>query len=178
MINPISNKPMTKKLIPPKLLDFKKEHPFASIKESSMRAPGGDKSEKDRVFKYGQMVLDMKDSGQTTKQTEKESSFMWMETFTKVTGRMTKLLVLALIIITMVPSTLENGLMIYNTEKVWKRGLMGASTKDNITWVKKMGKASISGKMAASTMVIGSIIKLQVLEDISGQMAEDMKANG
>ena len=178
MTNPISNKPMTKKPIHLKPSDSKREHPFASTKVSSMRGHGGDRSEKDKVFKYGQMVLGIRDNGQMTRQTGKESSFMWMETSTRVTGRMTRLRALGLIITIMVQSISENGLTIFNTEKALKRGLTVANTKDSTIWEKKMGEESISGRMAASMMEIGSKTKLQGLGYIFGQMGEDMRVSG
>lgn len=96
---------MTKKPTPPNLPPLKREHLFASTRESSTKAPGEDKFEKARAFKYGQMVPDMKDSGQTTRQTERASSFTWMGTSTKGNGRTIRHLVSVLITITMVQST-------------------------------------------------------------------------
>lgn len=53
----------------------------------------------------------------------------------------------------------ENGLMIINTVKVFKHGLMVAVMKETINRVKNMDKESIHGKMVAIIMEIGSTIK-------------------
>ena len=48
--------------------------------------------DKDQVFKSGLIMLNMRENGEKTKQTEEESFGMPMEIFMKVNGKMTKLM--------------------------------------------------------------------------------------
>lgn len=49
------------------------------------------------MFKFGQIMLSMKENGGKTKLMEEENSGMLMETSTKVNGRTTKLMVMEFI---------------------------------------------------------------------------------
>ena len=112
------------------------------------------------------------------RQMEVANSFMLMEIFMKVNGKMTKRQEKAYIIIVMEPNTMDNGLMIFSMVKVSKHGLMVVSMKVGIQWVRRVGRENIHGKMVVFMMVIGLITRLQEKECIYGLMVDNMKANG
>ena len=87
----------------------KKNHLFDLIKVLSMKVAGEDKCDKDKEFKFGQMVQGIKDNLWMIKQMEKESLFMLMVMFMKETGQMIKHPVLEFITIIMEQSIKDNG---------------------------------------------------------------------
>lgn len=70
------------------------------------------------MFKFGQMVLSIKDFGKITKLMVKVFFGMFMGTSTKVIGREIKPMVMVNILIVMEQPTRVTGEMIYNTDEV------------------------------------------------------------
>ena len=71
-------------------------------------------------------------------------------------------------IISMVPCTKVTGVMISNTVKEKKAGLMALSTKDFIWLVRNMEWVFTAGTTAVNIMENGSRIKLKDSEPIAG----------
>lgn len=84
---------------------------------------------------------------------------MWMVIFMMAIGRKIKHRDMELIFIIMGRGIKVNGLMIINMGKDWKLGLMAVAIKALINKARKMEKANIHGRMAASIMALGSTIK-------------------
>ena len=89
----------------------------------------------EEVFKYGQMVQDMMASGNMILHKDMEDSFMLREMCMKGSGRMTKLMALESIHITMGIDTLATGRRTNNTAKVLKSGLTILNMMDFISSV-------------------------------------------
>jgi hypothetical protein len=106
-------------------------------------------------YRFGQMEPDMKDTGSITKLIQRESSYMLMETFTKVNGKKIKPMVLVFIYILMEPCIKAIGKMIIRMVMVCKHGSIIANTKDCIKMVKKMEKGTTYGLMEAIIKEIG-----------------------
>ena len=83
------------------------------------------------------MDLVTKENGETEKQTDMENYIMLMETFTKESGLMIKLIVLGHTLMQMELNTLGSGKMTNNMDKDLKRGLMEQFMMDNILKEKK-----------------------------------------
>ena len=79
--------------------------------------------------KFGLMEPNMRVNGSSTRQTGKESSGTPMGTSSKVTGRMTRLMVSESISMSTVQDTRDSGKMTYKMAGVSKAGLMAANTK-------------------------------------------------
>lgn len=62
------------------------------IMEQFTKASGKMETDKDLEFKYGQMELNMKDTGKTTRHLEEESFGMLMETYMMENGMKIKLM--------------------------------------------------------------------------------------
>jgi len=146
------------------------------------------------VFKFGKMVLNMKDIGVTIWQMEKVDLFIVMETFTRVNGLMTKHMAKEPIFIWMVRSTLANGLktssmatvlrhgqtvlvmkeitnMVRSMERAPLSGLTHQCSSVNSTIITSMGRAFTCGVTAVSTKVNGRIIKCMVKAALLGLTA-------
>ena len=107
------------------------------------------------VPKNGKMEPCMKDSGNLTKQMDKENSGTWMEIFLKVNGLMIKRMGTGYILIRMVRNIKDFGKMIFNMGKEKKHGWMALSTKANTKKEESMDGANISGKTNPSTKETG-----------------------
>ena len=75
-------------------------------------------------------------------------------------------------------SIMENGVVINNTAKVEKSGLMVRHTMETMQMDKKMGKVTLNGKMELLMKEILLRIILKVMEHISGQMGEHTPVSG
>ncbi len=109
MILLIFNKLMIKKQTLIMEILSKKNHLLDSIKVLFMKVVGEDKLDKDKEFKFGQMVQGMKDNLLMIKQMEKESLYMLMVIYIKEIGQMIKHQVLVFIIIIMEQNIKDNG---------------------------------------------------------------------
>ena len=125
-------------------------------------------SETATVSRNGQMAHSMMVTGKITELTVKESSFILMEIFTMEIGSTIKLMVTVCTIISMVPCTKVTGVMISNTAKEKKAGLMALSTKDFIWLVRNMEWVFTAGTTAVNIMENGSRIKSKDSEHIAG----------
>ena len=125
-------------------------------------------SETATVSRNGQMAHSMMVTGKITELTVKESSFILMEIFTTEIGLTIKLMVTVCTIISMVPCMKVTGVMISNTVKEKKAGLMAPSTKDFIWLVRNTEWVFTAGTTAVNIMENGSRIKLKDSEPIAG----------
>lgn len=87
-------------------------------------ANGKMKTDTVMVFKFGQMVQSMKAFGKITKLMERASFGMQTEMFLMANGKMIRLMVTEYTLMLMERSMKGSGLMIYNTEKDLRFGLM------------------------------------------------------
>jgi hypothetical protein len=87
----------------------------------------------EEVCKYGQMVQDMMDSGKMELLKDTEGWFMPRETYMKVNGWMTKLMVMVSTLTLMEASMKVNGLMISNMDLESKDGQMVLSMKEHMS---------------------------------------------
>ena len=87
----------------------------------------------EEVYKYGQMVQDMMDSGKMELLKDTEGWFMPRETYMKVNGWMTKLMVMVSTLTLMEASMKVNGLMISNMDLESKDGQMVLSMKEHMS---------------------------------------------
>ena len=85
---------------------------------------------KAEVSKCGPMVLCMKDTGRTTKQTAKEDLSMQMEMSTMVTGRMTRPMASEYIVISMELVTRATGKKINSMARGSRPGPMERATRE------------------------------------------------
>lgn len=106
----------------------------------------------DLVFKYGQMVLNIKEIGNIIEHVEKGNSGMLMVISTKVNGRMIRQMDMDDIFIQTVQNILAIGKMIFNKVKVLKHGLMVQNIKDNIIKGKNKVKENMNGLMAQNIL--------------------------
>jgi hypothetical protein len=84
------------------------------------------------AFKYGQMARDMTDFGSRAWLMEEEDLCMQMAMYIPVIGKKTRLMGMAYNRITTEADTKASGLMINNTERALKLGLMALPTMVNI----------------------------------------------
>ena len=114
----------------------------------------------DMEFRYGLMVLSMKDSGKIIKLMVKVRFIMLMEIFLKGNGKMIKLMEEECINMLMVQNMKEIGKMIYKKDQAQRFGLMDHNTKGNTVKDKSMGTESMSGMMDQLMKDNGLTIKL------------------
>ena len=120
--------------------------------EQSIRDSGEDRAEKVMEFKYGQMEPSILVFGKKIKLMVKDSSFMLMEMFMKVSGLRTKHMEMADTSMQMEPCTRDNGSTIFKTDQEWKNGPMALLSKGLIKTVLRMDQVIISGLMDLSIM--------------------------
>jgi hypothetical protein len=128
--------------------------------------------------RYGQMVQDMKVSGNSIKPLEKVYSIMLTEIYLMDNGNMIKLMASEPTIMLTAVSMKANGLTIFKMEKVKKRGKMGQLTKVAIKKGKSTVRVYMFGAMVVFTTVNGSVIKYKELELINGLMVAITKESG
>lgn len=75
-------------------------------------------------------------------------------------------------------NTRGTGKTIYSMVMERRYGLMGLSTKVNISKARSTGEGSMCGLMAVHMMETGLITKLKVTENIYGSMEDSMRASG
>lgn len=136
-------------------------------------------------FRFGQMEPNTKVSGKMEKLMVRvlilltqASSFTLTEIFTKGSGEMTKRRVKGFINTTMELDMRVSGLMITNTEKESRLGLTEVSTKELTLRGRKTVREHIDGRTALITKVNGKTIKSTVMVFTSGQTGDSTKASG
>lgn len=107
--------------------------------------------EKGEASRSGLMVLSTKACGSRAKPMGLEDLSTRMETCTRVSGRMTRLMVRAFTLISMERGTKVGGRKIGRTAKESKHGLMGLNTKEITKRARSMVWEPSSGLMAAPT---------------------------
>ena len=107
---------------------------------SLMKVSGYKENDKDKVFKYGLMALNMLDNGKIIKPTDKGLYIMLMEIFIKGNGLMIRLVDREHIRIKMVPNMLASGKTTNKMGMVLSSGLMDKSMKDYIKMALKLVK--------------------------------------
>jgi predicted ATP-grasp superfamily ATP-dependent carboligase len=112
----------------------------------------------EKVCKYGRMVQNMRENGETVELTVKEHSITQMATFMRVSLKMIKPVVTESTIIKVVPGTKVNGKMILKKAMAVKNGKMVHFMKDTLRKAKKMAKESINGQMAVVILANGKKI--------------------
>jgi len=100
-----------------------------------------------------------------------------METFTRVNGKIIKLMVMVFISLPMETCSKEIGRISCNMAMEMK-SLKKETLKDNMQMVRRMDKENMNGKTDLHTMVTGLMIKSRDLELIDGSMDEYIKDNG
>jgi hypothetical protein len=106
-------------------------------------------------FKFGLMVLNMKEIGLMDKLMEKVNLFILMVIYMMDIGKMEKLMVMVFLFIILVLNMKDIGKMIYNMDLVLKPGRIIVSTKENINLGRKMAKDNILGMMVVIIKEIG-----------------------
>ena len=157
-------------------------------------------SEMVSVVKCGQMVQDMRVTGNPIKLTVKENLSMPTETFTRANGSMIKLMEKVLIpmpmelTIMVIGSTINNmvlewnlGLTVLNTkvtismvkkrEKENSHSLMEVITKENLNKMRYVGTESTIGLMVSNMTDNGVIIKCMEKEFLFGKTKRNIKDN-
>ena len=108
-------------------------------------------SEMVSVVKCGQMVQDMRVTGNPIKLTVKENLSMPTETFTRANGSMIKLMEKVLIPMPMELTIMVIGSTINNMVSEWNLGLTVLNTKVTISMVKKREKENLHSLMEVIT---------------------------
>ena len=134
--------------------------------------------ERARVFKFGQMAHSMRVGGKTTRLMAKVVSSMLMEIFMMDSGRMTRHMDTASILILTEPDIKVIGKKTNNTEKVSKHGPMVQAMKETISKARNMVLASSHGLMAAHIKDSSTRTISRDKGSINGQMDVSMRVNG
>lgn len=127
----------------------------------------------DRELWLGQMVHDMRVSGNLIKPVVKESFTMWMVMFMMEIGLTTKQMVMGFMLTLRVQDMKVDGKKINSMVWVLKHGQKVQCMRVNMHWVKRKVEANILGLIDRTTKVNGLIIKLMVMEFIFGLMEEN-----
>jgi len=135
-------------------------------------------SEMVSVVKCGQMVQDMRATGNQIKLTVKENLFMPTETFTRANGSMIKLMEKVLIPMPMELIIMVIGSTINNMVSEWNLGLMVLNTKVTISTVKKKEKENLHSLMEVITKENLNKMRYVVTESTIGLMVSNMTDNG
>ena len=128
--------------------------------------------------KCGLIVPSMKASGKTTKQMAMANSYMPMEMYMRVSGRMIKHTEWVTTSTQMGQLTMENGKMINSMERELKLGPTVQSTKDSTMKARNTEKGLFNLLTAASTLGTSNLTKYLEKENMYGQMVSHMKVNG
>lgn len=130
------------------------------------------------VFKLGQTMRGMKESGGTIKPMEEVSSGTLMVIFMKVSGLMIRQTVTAFIQRFLADPLKVIGKMTFKRVKVPRNFQMVASMMDFLSKVSRTAMVSSSGQMNHSMLVIGRMATSMEWETILGPMAPIIRANG
>jgi len=110
---------------------------FSSLTNSSLKTEPFTRvtskmvSDTDQEPKFGQTEPSTRESGETTKLTERENSGTQTETCMMVTGKMIRPTDMEPIFTSTEPNTLEPGRTIFKTDKELRAGLMGPSMTED-----------------------------------------------
>jgi len=96
-------------------------------------------------------------NGISDKPLERENFTMWMGTSMRVSGPITKRMVMAFILILKVRGMKVNGKMTSNMEKGLRFGMRAPNMMDITQWARKKELENIYGQMVQLTMVNGLI---------------------
>lgn len=130
------------------------------------------------VVKCGQMVQDTRAIGNLIKLTAKENLSMLTETFMKVSGSMTKLMVKVLIPMPTEPTIMEIGSTINNMVSEWNPGLMVLNMRETISMERKREKENLHLLMEVITKENLNKTRYADTESTTGQMVSNMTDNG
>lgn len=156
----------------------RRDRPIRSRLGPHMMASGLEDSETVLVFKSGQMVPNMRDSGKTIELMARENLRTSMVTFMMESGSTIKLMDMVSITISMVLNMKASGEMIFSTVRAKKAGLMAPYTTVTTWPVRNTEWASTAGTMAQNMTVSGMRTRSRVLEHIAGSMEGNTRASG
>lgn len=129
-------------------------------------------------FKFGMMVLSIKVSGKTTKQTERADSFTLMGMFMKAIGLMIKHMVMEFILTLTEPNMLVIGKKTNRTDMELRHGQMVQSTQVLMSMERSMVKENSFGQMAQDMKENLTIITSTESESMSGPTEDSMMESG
>lgn len=129
-------------------------------------------------FKFGMMVLSIKVSGKTTKQTERVDSFTLMGMFMKAIGLMIKLMVMEFILTLTEPNMLVIGKKTNRTDMELRHGQMVQSTQVLMLMERSMVKENSFGLMAQDMKENLTIITFTESESMNGPTEDSMMESG
>lgn len=127
---------------------------------------------------YGSMDLYTKDIGVKIRPMVEVDSSMLTVMFMTESGKMTKLMVMAIIITLMEPVMKVNGTRTSSMARVKRSGLTVPTTKVSILMERSMDKACSTGQMDLLTMASSLTTTFKATESTPGLMAESIKDNG
>lgn len=129
-------------------------------------------------FKFGMMVLSIKVSGKTTKQTERADSFTLMGMFMKAIGLMIKHMVMEFILTLTEPNMLVIGKKTNRTDMELRHGQMVQSTQVLMSMERSMVKENSFGQMAQDMKENLTIITFTESESMNGPTEDSMMESG